>query len=168
MTSDALKYRGTDFADRLTRVLIIDEDAGDLRNLRLILEGQGFQVSACATYEAGLRCLEAEPCDFVVVSQGSQSFEGRAVLDRAQQLDRRRPVLVVTRCINMPCYLEAMQMGAIDYLEKPIPPADLLRFVRAHVHHERLMMQRNASQPASVKQAGATQGNAPHLVYRPT
>jgi two-component system phosphoglycerate transport system response regulator PgtA len=68
----------------------------------------------------------------VVVSQGTQAFEGRGVLDRAQQLDRHRPVLVLARCIDMPCYLEAMQMGASDYLEKPVSPAELLQFVRAH------------------------------------
>jgi DNA-binding NtrC family response regulator len=45
----------------------------------------------------------------------------------------------------MPCYLEAMQMGAIDYLEKPVPPADLLRFVRAHVQYDRLKMQGSAA-----------------------
>jgi DNA-binding response OmpR family regulator len=116
-----------------------------LRILRLILEGQGFEVFTCPTYEAGIQCLETEPFDFVVVSQGTQAFEGRRVLDRAQQLDRRRPVLVLTRCIDMPCYLEAMQMGAIDYLEKPVPPADLLRFVRAHVQYDRLKMQGSAA-----------------------
>ena len=63
------------------------------------------------------------------------------MFDRAMQLDRRRPVLVVTRCIDMQCYLEAMQMGAIDYLEKPVPPADLLRFVQAHIHYDRFKMQ---------------------------
>jgi len=49
------------------------------------------------------------------------------VLDHAMQMDRHRPVLVLTRCIDMHCYLEAMQMGAIDYLEKPVPPTDLVR-----------------------------------------
>ena len=53
--------------------------------------------------------------------------------DIQPQLDRRRPVLVLTRSIDMHCYLEAMQMGAIDYVEKPVPPADLLRFVQAHI-----------------------------------
>jgi DNA-binding response OmpR family regulator len=133
--------RGIDFTTRITKVLLIDEDAGDLRTLRLILEGQGFEVFTCTTYEAGVQYLEKEPFDFVVVSQGTRAFEGRRVLDRAQQLDRRRPVLVVTRCIDMHCYLEAMQMGAIDYMEKPVPPADLLRFVRAHVQYDRLKMQ---------------------------
>ena len=81
----------------------------------------------------------------MVVSQGSQAFEGRRVLDRATQLDRRRPVLVVTRLTNMQCYLEAMQLGAVDYLEKPVPPADLLRFVHAHVQYDRARMQSGAA-----------------------
>ena len=117
----------------MKKVLVVDDEAGDLRIIRLTLEGQGYEVFTCTSYEAGVQCLEAETFDFVVVSQGSQEFEGRKVLDLAMQLDRRRPVLVLTRCIDMHCYLEAMQMGAIDYLEKPVPPGDLLRFVRAHV-----------------------------------
>jgi DNA-binding response OmpR family regulator len=133
MTGDIFAQKGIEFLARSKKVLLVDEESGDLRMLRLTLEGQGFEVFTCTSYEAGILRLEAEPFDFVVVSQGTQAFEGRTVLDRAMQLDRRRPVLVLTRCISMQCYLEAMQMGAIDYLEKPVPPADLLRFVRAHV-----------------------------------
>jgi len=140
MTSDMFNPRGLDFATRTSKVLLVDEDAGDLRILRLILEGQGFEVLTRTTYEDAIRCLEAEPFDFVVVSQGTRAFEGRRVLDRATQLDRHLPVLVVTRSIDMHCYLEAMQMGAIDYLEKPVPPADLLRSVRGHVQYDRLQM----------------------------
>lgn len=133
MASDVFTQRGIGFGTRSTRVLLVDEDTGDLRNLRVTLEGQGYEVITCPTYEAGIQCLESESIDFVVVSQGSLAFEGRSVLDRAVQLDRHRAVLVLTRCIDMHCYLEAMQIGAIDYLEKPVPPADLLRFVGAHV-----------------------------------
>jgi DNA-binding NtrC family response regulator len=145
MTGDIFAQKGIEFLARSKKVLLVDEEAGDLRMLRLTLEGQGFEVFTCTSYEAGILRLEAEPFDFVVVSQGTQAFEGRAVLDRAQQLDRRRPVLVVTRCIDMPCYLEAMQMGAIDYLEKPIPPADLLRFVRAHTANAELKFRRSSA-----------------------
>jgi DNA-binding NtrC family response regulator len=137
MTSDVFAQGKIESATRRAKLLVVDEEAGDLRTLRLILEGQGFQVLTCTTYEAAIQCLETEPFDFVVVSQGTQAFEGRKVLNRAMELDRHRPVLVVTRSLEMPCYLEAMQMGAIDYLVKPIPPADLLRFVRAHTQHGR-------------------------------
>ena len=133
MTSGIFVQKGIELSSRSRKILLIDEEAGDLKILRLTLEGQGFEVLTYTSYEAGLLCLEAEPFDLVVVSQGSQAFEGRTVLERAMQLDRRRPVLVLTRCMSMQCYLEAMQLGAVDYIEKPVPPAELLRFVRTHV-----------------------------------
>ncbi len=138
MSSDTLTQRAIDFARQSGKVLLVDEDAGDLSFFRMILEGQGFEVAACTSFEAGVQCLGAEPVDFVLVSQGGPAFEGRTVLDRAIQLDRHRAVLVVTRSIEMSCYLEAMQMGAVDYLEKPVAPSDLLRFIRAHIQVEKL------------------------------
>ncbi len=132
-------------SERIARLLLVDEDEGDLRIVRLILEGQGYEVFTCTTYEAGLRCLEAMNFDFVVVSQGSQAFEGRKVLGRALQLNPYRPVLVLTRCLDMPSYLEAMQMGAIDYLKKPVPPAELLRYVRGHIQNNRQKFRETAA-----------------------
>jgi len=41
-------------------------------------------------------------------------------------------VLVLTRCLEMKCYLEAMQLGAADYLEKPLTPMEFERVVKAH------------------------------------
>jgi two-component system C4-dicarboxylate transport response regulator DctD len=147
MSSGAFVQAGIEFATRpgKARILLVDEDASDLKFCRALLEGQGFEVTACASYEFGVRFLDVEPFDFVLVSQGSLAFEGRAVLDRAVELDRYRPVLVVTRCIDMGCYLEAMQMGAVDYLEKPVAPTELLRFVQAHVRHSKFRMQAGAS-----------------------
>jgi len=145
MASKIDTERDFEFTARATRVLLVDEEANDMRTLRLALEGQGFEVFTCVNYEAAIRCLETSPVDFVIVSQGTLAFEGRRVLDRAMQLDRRRPVIVVTRCMNMQCYLEAMQMGAIDYLEKPVPPGELLRFVRTHVQHGHNSMQRSVA-----------------------
>ena len=80
-----LIQRDIGFSSRPTKVLLVDEEAGDLRILRLTLEGRGFDVLTCATYKAGIQCLEREPFDLVVVSQGTPAFEGRGVLDRAQQ-----------------------------------------------------------------------------------
>ncbi len=145
MLSHSNTKREVEFTARPTRVLLVDEEASDMRTLRLTMEGQGFEVFTCANYEAAIRCLETSPIDFVIVSQGSLAFEGRKVLDRAMQLDRHRPVIVTTRCMNMQCYLEAMQMGAIDYLEKPVPPGELLRFVRTHVQHGPTHLQQNVA-----------------------
>jgi DNA-binding NtrC family response regulator len=77
-------------------------------------------------------CLGSEVFDFVMVSQGSRNFEGRCVVERATEIDRRVPVLVVARCLDMGCYLEAMQLGAVDYLAEPVTVSEIRRVLRNH------------------------------------
>jgi FixJ family two-component response regulator len=62
-----------------------------------------------------------EEFDFAIVGQGSASFEGRCVLERAEEVHRNIPIVVVARCLDIHCYLEAMDLGAVDYLERPEP-----------------------------------------------
>jgi DNA-binding response OmpR family regulator len=90
-------------------------------------------VDLCSRSEEGVDRLERQRFDFVLVCQGTPAFEGKPVLERAIALDRRMPVLVVTRCPNMHCYLEAMQLGAFDYVEKPIEATQLARMVETHL-----------------------------------
>src|SRR5215470_10732328 len=116
------------------KVLLVDPDCSDLGCCAETLrQKQGYQVETCSRCDEGVERLEREKFDFVLVCQGSPQFEGRAVLERAMSIDRRMPVLVVTRCPNMNCYLEAMQLGAFDYVEKPIAPSDLVRMVENHL-----------------------------------
>jgi len=115
-------------------VLVMDEDANDLRWTHSLLEQEGFNVRACGTCADALRWLECEVLDFVIVSQGGPNFEGRSVLERAIEIDRRTPVLVLARFADMGCYVESMHLGALDYFEKPLAPRELLRLVKSHLN----------------------------------
>ena len=44
--------------------------------------------------------------------------------------------MVLTRCVDMQCYLEAMQMGAVDYLEKPLSDAEIVHLVETHLRSQ--------------------------------
>jgi len=134
MTARTAGHRATEQHQFFSRkVLLVDEDYGDLRHYAEILEQQGYEVRMCASYDEGAQCLDCEPFDFVVVSQGSRAFEGRALVERVVMVDRHIPVLVLARCADMNCYLEAMQLGAVDYLEKPLTPSELARVVETHL-----------------------------------
>lgn len=115
------------------RVLVVDQDCGDLACCAEVLGERGCQVQVCSSCGEGVQHLEREWFDFIVVCQGGPEFEGRAVLERAMAIDRRIPVLVVTRCLDIQCYLEAMQLGAFDYVEKPLVPAEIAHLVETHV-----------------------------------
>jgi DNA-binding NtrC family response regulator len=55
------------------------------------------------------------------------------VLERSLQLHPNVPVLIIARALNVHCYLDAMDLGAIDYLERP-EPEDMVWAVSAHIH----------------------------------
>ena len=115
------------------KVLLIEEDPTDLGAYSSSLERYGYDVRACSRYSDGVRVLERERFDFIVVGQGGPAFEGRVVLERARGLHRPPSILVVTRCPAMKCYLEAMELGALDYVEKPHSPAQFARLVETYL-----------------------------------
>ncbi len=111
-------------------VLLVDDDAADLEYHYELLQGMGHRVVvSCSSYQQGADLVERGDFDLVVVSQGSRTFEGRVVVERATSAGRHIPVIVLATCADMKCYLEAMQLGAFDYLEKPISAAELRRAV---------------------------------------
>ena len=112
------------------RVLLVDESPKDLHANADTLNRQGYTIQTCESVREGECCLKSGSFDLVIVSQGSRSFEWRSLVEGAIGINRRRPVLVVTDCVDMRCYLDAMWLGATDYLEKPRPPHQLLKTIR--------------------------------------
>jgi DNA-binding response OmpR family regulator len=111
------------------KILLVDEDNTDLQLYTSLLRDQGHRVDGCTSYLEGAEKLERERYDLVILSQGGPSFEGQALLERAIELDRRRPVLVLTRAVDMRSYLDVMYLGAHDYMEKPPIPWEIVKTV---------------------------------------
>ena len=106
-------------------VLLILDEPQDLGAYGTFLRDRGYETLIFNSPGEGINSLETESVSLVIVSQDTPAFEGRQVLERSLQLHPEVPVLVVARVLDMHCYLEAMDLGAIDYLERP-EPQDLL------------------------------------------
>jgi two-component system phosphoglycerate transport system response regulator PgtA len=115
------------------RILLVDEDEKDLKYFTTLLGRMGYSVRAFMNHREAEGCLEHEHFDFVIVSQGSPAFETRALVQLTLARDRHKPVVVLTRCLEMNCYLEAMQLGAVDYLEKPLAPAEIIALLETFI-----------------------------------
>jgi DNA-binding NtrC family response regulator len=115
------------------KVLLVDPNSRDLEYYLSVLLGQGHSVTACASYGEGALLLNKDRFDVIIVNQGSRNFEGRVLVERAIEIDRHMPVLVLTECLDIGCYLEAMQLGAADYVEKPQRADEVARLVGTHV-----------------------------------
>jgi DNA-binding NtrC family response regulator len=113
-------------------VLLVNEDFEYLEFVRGIIQRSGHNVDACKSYKEGIRLLESGAYDLVVVGQGSRNFEGRCVLECATAFDRHLPVIVVARNVEMGCYLDAMQLGAVDYISPGLSGSEITRAVQIH------------------------------------
>ncbi len=78
------------------------------------------------------------------MNQGSKAFEARGVVQRALARNRHTPVVVLTQSLDMSCYLEAIQLGAVDYVEKPLAPPDMEHLVTTHAPPRGLGMSHTA------------------------
>lgn len=119
---------------RREKLLLVCEDLESLKDYCTRLDAQGYETACSASYEEGARSVRRGAFDLVIVSQGSPAFEGRAVLERAIERDPYTRVLVITRAVDMDTYLEAMQLGARDYVEKPTAPAGIAELVRMYIY----------------------------------
>jgi DNA-binding NtrC family response regulator len=115
------------------RTLLVDEDPSDVRYYFGVLRALGHEVVVSESYTEALALLEQQNFDMAVVAQGGPAFEGRPVVAKALDINQELPVLVVARTLDIDCYLEAMEMGAADYLERCAAPRDFMRSVDAHL-----------------------------------
>ena len=113
-------------------VLVIDEDPEHLDSVSRVVQAIGYSIQVTNSYEEGIRQLASGSFDVIVVGQGGPDFKGRCVLEGASEFDRRLPVIVVARDVDMACYMEAMQLGAVDYIAGPFGSTELVRVVRNH------------------------------------
>jgi DNA-binding NtrC family response regulator len=113
-------------------ILLVEDDEKDLKCFTTLLGHLGYSVRAFMNYREAEGCVEHEDFDFVIVSQGSPAFETHDLVQFTLARDRYTPVVVLTRQLEMNCYLEAMQLGALDYLEKPLAPAEFEHLVTTH------------------------------------
>src|ERR1700752_1176776 len=103
-----------------SKVLVFDEDIEDLVRHSEPFEAHGFEVHKCMSVETAMRCIEREDFDFALVDQGSSSFEGIRVIRHLVRYNLPTPFVVIACCKDALCHQKAQELGAMDYLEKPI------------------------------------------------
>ena len=92
-------------------------------------EAQSFKVHKCSSYETALRSVEKKDFDLAIVDQGSLTFEGRWVIKHLIRYSHDTPFIVLARRWDMECYLQALELGAVHYLEKPVSTEEMNRII---------------------------------------
>ena len=101
------------------RILAVDDQRYFRELLEGLLEGEGYSVRTCASGEEALHILELEDFDIVVIDLVMPGIDGSELVLRVKERLPEQDVVVVTRVVDVKRAIEALKLGATDYILKP-------------------------------------------------
>jgi len=122
----------------LPSILIIDDDESLLESYTVLLEDE-FQVCTAETGETGLDLLRHQDIHLVLLDVRLPGIDGIEVLRRIKALDENVDVIMITAVKNVRVAVEAIKLGAYDYLVKPFEIDEILSLLRRTLEHQSLL-----------------------------
>ena len=108
------------------RILLVDDEEIFVRNMGKLLTARGYKVTTALSGDAAIRALEEQLVDVVVLDLKMPGMDGLTTLKEMQKLDLFTQVLMLTGHGSIDSALEAMRLGAYDYLTKPCEVDELV------------------------------------------
>ena len=136
----------------MEQILIVDDDPGFRALLEAILKGEGYDVSAVASVGEAIRQGAQRQFHLVVTDLKLPDGDGLGILRRWRENGLSTPFLVITGFGTVPSAVEAMKLGAVDYIGKPLSsPEELRVLVRKalegrQVENEREVLRQEAAE----------------------
>jgi two-component system KDP operon response regulator KdpE len=117
------------------RVLVIDDEPPIRKLLRMGLATQGYQTAEAANGKAALELLADGP-DLVILDLGLPDVQGLELLRTIRERNDKVPIVVLSSRSDERAKVEALDLGADDYVTKPFGMDELLARMRAALRHQ--------------------------------
>ncbi len=124
---------------RPTTILIIDDEPAHRLMVRAVLEDAGFSLLEADNGQDGLSVLQNRTVDAVLLDMRMPGMDGLETLQHIQGLSIPPPVIMLTAYGSVGSAVEAMKVGAFDYLGKPTDNEELVAVVARAAEYARLL-----------------------------
>lgn len=111
---------------QMRNALVIDDDPVVLESVRRILAEEGWSAETASAGRRGLELALERSFDVVLSDIRMPDIGGMRVLREIKRRDPRQPVVMITGYATVSSAVQALKLGADDYLEKPFTPDQLL------------------------------------------
>ena len=154
------------------KVLVVDDEPAILRFLRTGLTHHGYNVLTAGTGKAAMELLDDENVNLVVLDLGLPDMEGLDIIIRLRAARSMIPIIVLSSRGDERTKVEALELGADDYLTKPFGMDELIARVRVSQRHQ---LMREGERPVFrvgdlmvdlVRRSVTARGEAVHLSPR--
>jgi DNA-binding NtrC family response regulator len=136
------------------RILLIDDEKMTRVALAGTLKREGHEVTACADGEAGLEAVASQDYDVVLTDLRLPQASGLDVLRSVQERGGRGKVIIMTAFASTETAVEALRLGAYDYVSKPFQPDEILTILR-HIEQLESVVRENRELKIRIRNLGS-------------
>jgi two-component system response regulator PilR (NtrC family) len=120
------------------RILVVDDESSLRDMLRIVLRRDGYEVLLAENGRAAIDVLKRERVDLLLSDIRMSEVSGVDVLKAAKELNRDIVAFMMTAFASTETAVEAMRLGAVDYLTKPFSMEELRLKIQQHLESSRL------------------------------
>jgi DNA-binding NtrC family response regulator len=131
------------------RILVVDDEEIVIKSCLRILDGADYQVETAQDGREALRKVDEIPYDVLILDIMMPGMDGLEVLRRVKETHPDVDVIMVTGLSQIDTAVQAMKLGAFDYISKPFEPDELILVVQRALER-RLLLQENLSLKSEV------------------
>ncbi len=127
-----------------TGILVVDDEKGMRDLLSFMLRTEGYHIGEAASGEEALTRMEAEAFDVVIADIMMPGMTGLELLRHIREHDNDTVIIVITAYASLQTAIEAMKVGAYDYLIKPFDDVDKVMNIVSRAVDRCRLARRNA------------------------
>ena len=131
------------------RILVVDDEEIVIRSCLRILEGNGYEIDVAHDGHDALRKVESNTYDVMILDIMMPNLGGLEVLRRVKETHPDIDVIMITGLSQIDTAVQAMKLGAFDYISKPFEP-DELKLVVQRARERRQLLQENLNLKSAV------------------
>ncbi len=121
------------------KILIIDDEQVVCKGCQLALEDEKYHVQICLTGKEGLNLIEEKDFDLILLDMKLPDIDGMEILKTVRQKRPELQVIVMTGYSTVQNAVEAMKLGAFDYLTKPFTDEEMIFSAKRAIEKKRLV-----------------------------
>jgi DNA-binding NtrC family response regulator len=136
------------------KILIVDDELSVRQSLQEWFLEDGFAVATAEDGAEALRKMDDGPYDIVLLDLKMPGMDGITVQKRIRDVDKDASIIILTAYASVETAVEALKLGAFDYVTKPIDPDDLSHLIR-NALRQRELSEENVRLRNKVKEMAA-------------
>lgn len=128
------------------KVLLVDDEQDFLETLSSRLEMRGLKVSAVTSGEQAVAEAKEQDYDAIVVDLAMPGIDGLETLKRIKADNPNAEIIMLTGQASIQSGVEAMKLGAGDFLQKPVELSELMNKIGEAKHKKMLVLQKESQE----------------------